>query len=207
MSNKQNVHLVLARHCETEWNALHKLQGQVDIPLNEKGKSQAQELAQEFKGEIFHGIYASNLKRAHETASIIAEYHSHMVITEAELREGYYGEAEGITIDEYHDKYREARAYYDGLPRLEKLKATIVPDAETRYEIATRVSSALLRLSQKHLGERILVVTHGGVLRSLLMYLSEEFATPPFVPNGAKLNLLSDGTSLTYHSLDLPSPV
>ena len=204
MSNNPSAHLVLIRHCETVWNAEHKIQGQVDIPLNDCGREQARELAYGLSGEIFHGIYTSHLKRAHETASIIAAHHSE-VIADEELQEGFYGEAEGIHIDVYHEKYKEARAAYDQLPRKEKLKGTIVPDAETRLAIVTRVSSALFRLSKKHLGERILVVTHGGVLRALLMFLSEEFDPPPFVQNGAKVHLHCDGKSLRFHSLEQPA--
>ena len=204
MSDSKTAHLVLIRHCETMWNAEHKLQGQVDIPLNVRGREQAQSLARELSDETFHGIYASHLSRAHETASIIAAHHPHEVITDQDLQEGFYGEAEGIHIDVYHEKYKEAKAVYDQLPREEKLKGTIVPDAETRVAIIKRVSSALYRLSEKHLGERILVVTHGGVLRSLLMFLSEEFTDPPFVHNGAKVHLLCDGKSLCFHSLEQP---
>ncbi len=206
MSEKE-AHLVLIRHCETAWNAEHKLQGRVDIPLNERGKDQACELSFSLSKETFHGIYASHLKRAHQTAEIIAFHHPQEVITDEDLQEGYYGEAEGIHIDVYHEKYKEAKDAYAKLTRAEKLKATIVPDAETRHEIVTRVGAALCRLSQKHMGERILIVTHGGVLRSLLMFLSEEFDPPPFVHNGAQVHVLCDGENLSFHSLDQPANV
>ena len=207
MSDNTYAHLVLVRHCETEWNAQHKLQGQVDIPLNERGKEQACELSYALSKEAFHGIYTSHLKRAHQTATIIAFHHSLDVITAQDLQEGYYGEAEGIKIDAYHEKYKEARAAYALLSREEKLKGTVVPDAETRQSIVTRVTGALYLLSEKHLGERILIVTHGGVLRSLLMSVSDEFATPPFVHNGAKVHFHCDGKKLRFHALEQPTGV
>lgn len=202
-----HTHLVLIRHCETEWNAARRIQGQTDIPLNEKGRSQAELLARELSNESFDGIYASHLKRAHETASIIAAHHPHEVIVDPELQEGYYGEAEGLDVDVYHEKYKESMAAFELLSREEKLKLTIVPGVESRHSIATRASRSLLHLSQRHLGQRILVVTHGGVLRSLLMFLSEEFTFPPFVHNGGKVHLLSDGKSLQFHSLEQSAAV
>lgn len=201
------AHLILIRHCETLWNAEHKLQGQVDIPLNERGREQARALAKDLSSETFHGIYASHLMRAYETATIISEHHDLDVTADPELQEGYYGEAEGMHMDTYHEKYKEAKEAYDLLSRAEKLKGTIVPDAETRLAIINRVTTALFRLSEKHPGERILVVTHGGVLRSLLMFLSEEFDPPPFVQNGAKVHLYCDGKSLRFHSLEQPLTV
>lgn len=205
MIRKNVAHLVLIRHCETSWNAQHRVQGSVDIPLNERGKTQACELSFVLSKETFHAIYSSHLQRARQTAEIIAFHHPCEVIVDEGLMEGCYGEAEGLHVDDYHAKYKEEELAYSKLSREEKLKATIVPDAETRWEIFTRVGGALRRLSHEHFGERILVVTHGGVLRSLLMALSDEFDPPPFLYNGAQVHLLCDGENLHIHSIQQPA--
>ncbi len=206
MEKREHTHFVLVRHAETAWNAERKLQGQTDIPLNEKGRGQAHALAEELSLEKFDGIYSSPLRRAHETAAIIAYAHSHLkVMLERDLQEGYYGAAEGMHVDAYHKEYAKQRLHYEKLPWQERLRATIVPDIETRHAIGKRVKGVLLRLSELHPNGRVLVVTHGGVIRAMLMYLGEEYSSIPFITNGFQIHLLAEEGRLNVHSSFPPS--
>ena len=67
------LHLILVRHGETEWNAQRRNQGQSDVPLSEFGRRQAQRVAERLAGQKIDAVYASDLKRAWETAQFIAE--------------------------------------------------------------------------------------------------------------------------------------
>ncbi len=138
--------LVLARHGETDWNREHRLQGWADPPLNELGRQQARELAADLAGERFDAIYTSDLRRAAETAAIVAERLGLRVVEDPALREVDLGSWSG---------------------RLRHELAGERPDGETREQHRDRVVRGVLRIAASHPGSRLLVVSHGGSLRAL----------------------------------------
>lgn len=144
--------LVLVRHGETEWNRLKRVQGRTDIPLNDTGRRQARATAERLTGEHFDAVVASPLSRAAETAQIIADGLGIGPIELVDdLVERDYGEAEGMTgadIDARWGGRLEAR--------------------ESRTEVIDRVKPALLAIAARHSGQRVLVVSHGGVIGSLV---------------------------------------
>jgi probable phosphoglycerate mutase len=144
--------LVLVRHGETEWNRLGRVQGLSDIPLNDTGRRQAQEAGDRLRSEHWDAIASSPLARAAETAEIIARAVGLPApeLVEA-LVERNYGEAEGLTGEEIDRRW-------DGV-----LKAR-----ESREAVLERVVPALLALADRHPGQRVLVVSHGGVIGSLV---------------------------------------
>ncbi|MCU1474975.1 histidine phosphatase family protein [Amnibacterium sp.] len=144
--------LVLVRHGETEWNRLGRVQGLSDIPLNETGRHQALEAGDRLRSEQWDAIASSPLARAAETAEIIARKVGLPApeLVEA-LVERNYGEAEGLTGEEIDRRW-------DGV-----LKAR-----ESREAVLERVVPALLGLAERHPGQRVLVVSHGGVIGSLV---------------------------------------
>ena len=80
--------IILARHTETDWNQMRRIQGGgSNVPLNEKGLNQAELLAQRLKGEEIQAIYSSPLKRTLDTANIIAGYHNLEVKPEPAFKE------------------------------------------------------------------------------------------------------------------------
>jgi len=99
--------IYLIRHGETDWNSERRFQGQTDIPLNKKGKLQANLLAQRIfnEGVRFSALYSSDLARAKETAEIIASYHNLQVGLINGLRERFFGNLQGVTIDEIKRDY------------------------------------------------------------------------------------------------------
>ena len=144
--------LVLVRHGETEWNRLKRVQGRTDIPLNDTGRRQARATAERLTGEHFDAVVASPLSRAAETAQIIADGIGIGPIELVDdLVERDYGDAEGMTgkdIDARWGGSLEAR--------------------ESRVEVIDRVKPALLAIAARHPGQRVLVVSHGGVIGSLV---------------------------------------
>ena len=148
--------ILLARHGETDWNLQRRVQGHSDTPLNETGRAQALALAETLAGAELDAIYSSDLARARETARVVAERLGLSVSVLPELRERNFGTWEGLTDTEILARFPQAKSGSWG-------------DAETKEEMTERVLGALRRIAAAHPGGRVLVVTHGGPVRSLLI--------------------------------------
>jgi broad specificity phosphatase PhoE len=149
--------ILLVRHGETDWNAERRVQGHSDTPLNDTGREQARALAEELAAERIDAVYSSDLLRAHETARIVAESKGLGVTAIRDLRERHFGTWEGLTDVEIFSRFPEAANGPWG-------------DAETKEQMAARVSGALHRIAETHPGGRVLVVSHGGPLRAVLAH-------------------------------------
>jgi broad specificity phosphatase PhoE len=137
--------LLLVRHGETDWNADGRLQGQTDRPLSDFGRRQAQQLAEELRGEELEAVYSSDLARARETAEIVGERLGLPVVFDPDLREKDWGTWEGLTT-------------------VERDRVEFVGESTEAHQ--ERTLRALRRISERHPGaERVLVVTHGGSMR------------------------------------------
>jgi len=146
----------IVRHGQTDWNREQRIQGSTDIPLNSTGRAEAAETGARLTRRQWDGVVASPLCRAEETARIIAgELGLPAPRVIGELTERHHGEIEGLTFAE-----RQAR-FPDGMP---------VPGLETRREVLERVLPALGRLAADHPGGALLVVTHGGVIGTLIRH-------------------------------------
>ena len=97
--------ILLARHGETEWNREGRWQGWADPPLNDAGRAQARTLAEELRTIPFDAVYASDLRRARETAVIVAAPHAVPVLTDAGLREIDVGSWSGLTRREIEERF------------------------------------------------------------------------------------------------------
>jgi broad specificity phosphatase PhoE len=148
--------ILLARHGETDWNVQRRWQGHTDTPLNDTGRAQARALAGELAGEGIDAVYSSDLMRAHETARLVAEPRGLSVTAIRDLRERSFGSIEGLTTDEIQERH----------PGME------LPwgDGETREEMAERVLAAIRRIAEAHPESRVLIVSHGGPLRAVLVH-------------------------------------
>jgi probable phosphoglycerate mutase len=155
--------LLLIRHGETAWNAEKRLQGHLDIDLNEVGRRQARALARILRDEPLDGIFASDLSRARETAQHVAALRGMEVHVDAGLRERCYGGFEGMLYADIEGVYPEAyRAW-----KARDIDARFPPGqfrAETMREFYERAVSAVTRIADSHRGRRLALVTHGGVL-------------------------------------------
>lgn len=181
--------LYLVRHGETDWNAARRIQGRTDIPLNETGRDQARRAGELLARRRWDAIYASPLGRAHETATIIAERLGMSEVTDVEaLVERDYGEAEGMDFDAMQARYPEG---------------VRVPGQETRDEVAARVVPALLEFAVRHPSERVLVVSHGGVIRSVLQ-VAEPDTQHPRITNASVHSFRVEDGELRLIAFDDP---
>lgn len=156
------LHLMLVRHGESEWNVQRRYQGQSDVPLSERGRKQAALVAERLAGEKIDAIYASDLGRAWETARAIAEKNGLQVTSEPRLRELKFGVLEGLTFEEAQAQYPQMIAAW-----LDDFNCP--PEgAETIDVFNARCVSFLDELKQKHDGQVVLLVAHGGSLSELL---------------------------------------
>ncbi|MCL6560770.1 MAG: alpha-ribazole phosphatase [Firmicutes bacterium] len=153
----------LVRHGETEWNALMKFQGQTDVPLSDRGREQAELLGRRLAGEKFQGFYSSDLKRALETAKIIASPHRQEIKTVPQLRELNFGSWEGLTVQEIKESFGEELKRWWESPL-----TTRIPGGETLAEMVERNVTALKKIVERHQGENVAVVSHGGSIRSIV---------------------------------------
>lgn len=154
--------LFAIRHGETAWNVDTRIQGQLDIPLNDTGRWQAERLAEALADESLHAIYASDLGRAHDTALALARAVGLSVQLDAGLRERGFGIFEGRTFREIEDRWPE------GSLRWRKREPGFGPEGgETLEGFYARCIATATRLARRHPGENIALVAHGGVLDCL----------------------------------------
>lgn len=147
------------RHGETDWNAAKRIQGQIDIPLNETGHAQALAMAFNAAHYDFSAIYSSDLSRAFATAQRVAARRGLEVKTMPQLRERHYGIFQGITADEGAQRYPEAYVHYKARD----------PDydfetGESMLGFAERVNAAIALMTRHHSGQTIAAICHAGVL-------------------------------------------
>ena len=157
--------LLLARHGETDWNRDGRWQGHTDIELNELGREQARALAASLDGEPIDAVYSSDLRRAHETAEIVAAARGLEVHTDPRLREIYFGRWEGLTTTEVRARFpEEAERWFsdDG--------SSSFGGGETYVDMGERVVSALADIAEAHPDGNVLVILHGGPIRGLLAH-------------------------------------
>lgn len=158
--------LLLVRHGQTLWNHTARYQGHSDIELSDTGRTQAKLLAGRLANEEIQAVYASDLKRALETASIIAEPHGLAVQALPELRELNFGAWEGLTFEEIKTRYSDIADNWHASPGLVR-----IPEGESFQELTVRANSAVASLIKKHDPATIAVVTHGGTIRAIICAL------------------------------------
>jgi broad specificity phosphatase PhoE len=157
--------LVLVRHGETDWNRDNRFQGHADPPLNEAGREQARALADRLAQDDVDAVYSSPLRRAAETADILAGRLDVPLATVEALREIDVGEWSGLTRTEVEQRFPEAFARWLAF-------AHGWEHGETYEQLGDRVLPALLELARRHDGGRVVVVTHGGPIRAVAAHVN-----------------------------------
>jgi alpha-ribazole phosphatase len=157
------MRLFLIRHGETVWNAERRFQGQTDVPLSPHGERQAAALARVMENESVQLLYASDLRRAWDTALILAESLGLSPRKEARLRELAFGRWEGLTYTELQRRDAAWLAAWQADP-----SHTAPPGGETLPQITERVNAALTTMLAAGQERTVAVVAHSGPLRVLL---------------------------------------
>ena len=151
--------LIAVRHGETAWNRVSRIQGHTDIPLNDAGLWQARQVGEAVAGEGIDAIYSSDLQRAADTARAIGRAAGVPVQLDVALRERHFGELEGLTHDEISTRWPEQARRWRG-----RDPAYGPQGGETLQDFHARCVGALARLAQRHPGQTVVLVAHGGVL-------------------------------------------
>ncbi|HEX6362687.1 MAG TPA: histidine phosphatase family protein [Albitalea sp.] len=160
----QDVTRIIAiRHGETAWNVDTRIQGQLDVPLNETGRWQARRLGQAIADEPLAAIYASDLARARETAQAVADACRRPVTLAPGLRERAFGGFEGYTWKEIETRWPEQSERW----RRRDLDFEPGGDGESLRAFYARCVDVATRLAAAHPGETIAFVAHGGVMDCL----------------------------------------
>ncbi len=141
------------------------MQGHLDSPLTATGIAQAQALARSLKGQHFSALYSSDLGRAYQTAQYIAEVISLEILVDFRLREKKLGIFQGFTRQELEEKYPQAFKNYQNSPDY------VVPEGESTRQFFDRCIICCNEIARQHPEQRVLIVTHGGVLNQFFRYV------------------------------------
>ncbi len=161
----ERTQFIIVRHGQTQWNHRGIRQGHLDSDLTARGIAQAKALGIRLAREHFTTLYSSDLGRAVHTARIIAASTGHEIVTDARLRERHLGIFQGLDGDQIRAKYPEEH-------RLHRTVGPdyVIPEGESVRQQVARNVAYLTQIAPKHLGETIVVVTHGGVLSGLFRH-------------------------------------
>ena len=188
--------IIAIRHGETAWNVDSRLQGHLDIPLNDVGLWQARQAALALADEPIDAIYSSDLQRAWVTARAIAETTQAPLTAHQGLRERSFGVLQGHTFEELEAKEPE-QAY-----RWRKRDPAFAPEGgESLIALRERITATTHALASQHVGGQIVLVAHGGVLDVLYRAATRQDIQAPrtWQLGNAAINRLlwtSDGLSL-----------
>lgn len=138
------------RHGQTDWNVRELMQGQTDIPLNDTGRSQAQQMAQSLQGVTFDKVFCSPLCRAVETCKAVVS--EQQIVLDSRLAERCFGEFEGESI-----YVMRARQFWN-----ENANQTF-ERAESLFQVIDRVYEFLDEIMHKYPHQNVLLVAHGGI--------------------------------------------
>ena len=195
MENKR-TRFYLIRHGETDWNKGGRYQGRTNIQLNDAGKEQARLLGERFKYLPLDVVYVSPLGRAVATAEPVAASHGLTPIKDEHFIEINFGEWEGHTIEELSEKYGKANTdfFKDHFDHP-------VPGEGSFQNAMDRAIEGFNILAERHKGQNVAIISHGGLLRVMLVGLLEmgdAFYRKTWMTNTSvtMLDVMEDGRKL-----------
>jgi len=191
------------RHGQTPWNNQLRLQGSLDIALDEKGREQARGLSEQLLNKGIEIIYSSDLSRALETATIVSQKLNINMIKKIALRECHFGDVEGSHFDEVKEKYGEEvwESFRISNP---KHNHAHFPNAESPAEVYKRVHNCINEIIREDFS-CIGISTHGAVLRNFIHPLIDPSHWPLPIPNCGVFHLEYDNGRWDYRGLILSS--
>ena len=161
----KETEIILIRHGETEWNSQKRMQGHSNSDLSEVGRGQIQELGELMKNVSFDHIYSSDSLRARQTAEAITQYSGHTLQFDQRIREKNLGVFEGLTSTEAKERHPEVY-------RLFKTAGAnyVIDEGESTQQLLERALEFIEEIRLRHPQERVVMVTHGGVVRVLMKH-------------------------------------
>jgi len=165
------MELYLIRHGETLWNAENRLQGTVDIDLNENGRAKAIALGQQLDSVTFERIYSSPLTRAYETACLIRGRKNQLIQRDERLREISFGEMEGHLYTEWIDEKCPFKYFFTN-PDL----YTPPAKGESLENLCARTKDFIIKeieplYDSSKSDQKIMIVAHGALNKGIMCYL------------------------------------
>ncbi len=161
----KETEIILIRHGETEWNSQKRMQGHSNSDLSEVGRGQIQELGELMKNVSFDHIYSSDSLRARQTAEAITQYSGHTLQFDQRIREKNLGVFEGLTSTEAKERHPEIyRLFKTAGPNY------VIDEGESTQQLLERALEFIEEIRLRHPQERVVMVTHGGVVRVLMKY-------------------------------------
>jgi probable phosphoglycerate mutase len=189
MSSRARVFIF--RHGQTDWNLAGRIQGHLDVPLNEAGRAQARLLIRPFERLKIQAVVSSDLIRARETAEIAASTLGAPIHTDEGLREIHLGKLQGLSREEIVAQF--GPEFSDRLRHHPLTDADIAwLGSESAEQVTRRALGAITRVLEANPYERIGVATHGGVIRRILQHLARDGAFPAPIHNGVLFPLSYD---------------
>ncbi len=155
----------VVRHGETDWNREQVFRGRVDVPLNDLGRQQAQAVAKKLSEADLTAVYTSPLKRAGETADIVARLCGLQAVVENSFIDMNFGEWQGLTHGDVQSQFPEAYRRWQRSP-----ESASIPGAESLHAVQERVVSALDKLAKRFPDAAVCVVSHRVVCKLLMAW-------------------------------------
>jgi probable phosphoglycerate mutase len=201
------LELLLIRHGQTEWNKEGRIQGHIDIPLNQTGREEAHRLGivlQRFNPTFF---LSSDLSRAQKTCEIIRSHCSpnSTVFTCEELREIHLGKLQGLTREEIDQLYGpEFSSKLRNEPLMDQdITRFMTESGESVFQRAKKgITETLKRVEATRNSQRIVIVSHGGVIRRLIQYTSHSGGFPAPIKNCVIYPFESDGSQIRFKTFN-----
>ncbi len=194
-AKETDCHLFIVHHGDTQWTVEERLQGWIDIPLNEVGKAQMQEIAKKLSAVTIDAIYSSSLIRAVESAAIIQNGRDCEIIIDPLLRGESHGNLEGLQKSQYEKDPHYVE--YKSLSSEDRIFFSVGEGGLSKADVARFSIPAIKEICRKHPGQNVVVVTHGGVLKFMNFLLGNY--TPEEI-HGEMLRIDGDGTHLSLLS-------
>lgn len=165
MNTMDTTKVFLVRHAQTRWNVTGRYMGWIDEGLSDEGLWQAEQLSRRLKNWSIDSAYSSPLKRAYETAQIIAKPHALQVCTMHELGEIRIGYWEGMYRDDVKSQYPEIWQAWRSDPSTVQM-----PNGENMSQVQERAVAAFQDIIGANIGHQVLIVTHEVIVKLLIAY-------------------------------------
>ncbi|MEE2599831.1 MAG: histidine phosphatase family protein, partial [SAR324 cluster bacterium] len=161
----KETEITLIRHGETEWNSQQRMQGHSNSDLSAEGRGQIQALGKWMKYVSFDHIYSSDTLRAMQTAKAITQYTGHTLHLDKRIREKNLGVFEGLTSNEAKERFPDVYNLFKTAGR-----NYVIDKGESTQQLLDRSLEFIEEIRLRHPDQRVVIVTHGGVVRVLMKH-------------------------------------